>query len=329
MRKMVTLVFLLVAIAVILIPTVIVISYKLPVDEVSQMDAKEGERVISVYFHNTNETVEVPLEGYLVGVVAAEMPASFEAEALKAQAIAARTYALKKVELCAGDARHPGASICTNPNHCQAWISKQTMKARWGMFGYLTNLKRIQQAVAETKGQVITYQGRLIDPVYHSTGTGKTENSEDVWHNSIPYLRSVQSPWDEQSPRFSESKSISISQIDAALGTNLQAIPVAALGTGGSNAIIKVVERTSSGRIRRLQIDGKTVLGTEFRRVLGLNSTDFSWSIKGEKLIFTTKGFGHGVGMSQYGANGMAKLGAGYEQILKHYYTGVKLERID
>jgi len=323
-QNLVALTFLFVVVGIIVVPVLIVTSFDgsdKPPERVMEVDEHNIE--ITVYFHETGEIKILPLEDYLVGVLAAEMPATFELEALKAQAVAARTYALRRVTLNVDNNVHPGAAVCTNPNHCQAYMSSEGMKARWGMINYFRHKSKMEEAVFSTKGMVLVYEGRLIEPVYHSTSNGRTENSEDVWLSKVPYLRSVESPWDRDSPRFQETKTLTVSQVDAALGTNLGALPV---GTN-QNEVIRVLETTSTDRIKRLNINGRTLMGTEVRTALGLNSTHFTWELQGDRIIFTTRGFGHGVGMSQYGANGMAREGATFEEILKHFYTGVELEQ--
>jgi len=324
-RKLIALMFLLVLIGVIVLPVIIVSNFKKTEEPPVVIDTSEQN--ITVYFHQTDETRVVPLDDYLVGVLAAEMPVDFELEALKAQAITARTYALRRLTLSNANEIHPEAIVCTNSNHCQAYLSSEDMKERWGMINYFINKSKMEEAVSSTKNIVVTYEGRLIEPVYHSTSTGRTENSEDVWLNKIPYLRSVESPGDKESPHFQERKTLTLGHIDAALGTNLQALPASTM-QGTNQNVIKVLENTSTNRVRKLQIDGKTLMGTDIRSALGLNSTQFTWQLQGDKIIFTTTGFGHGVGMSQYGANAMAKSGANFEQILKHYYTGVELQTI-
>ncbi len=325
-RKMLALTFLLVLIGVIIVPVLIVSKFQ--ETEKPPVVIDTNEQNITVYFHKTDETRLVPLDDYLVGVLAAEMPADFELEALKAQAIAARTYALRRLTLNSANENHPEAVVCTNSNHCQAHLSSEDMKERWGMINYFIHKSKMEEAVYSTKNIVLTYEGRLIEPVYHSTSTGRTENSEDVWLNKIPYLRSVESPGDKESPRFQERKTLTLAEIDSALGTNLQAVPASAM-QGTNQNIIRVLENTTTNRVKKLHVDGRTLMGTDIRSALGLNSTQFTWQLQGDRVVFTTTGFGHGVGMSQYGANAMAKAGTNYEQILKHYYTGVELERME
>ena len=326
MRKLLALTFLLVLIGVIVLPVLIVNNFKEAKQPPAVIDTSEQN--ITVYFHNTDETRVIPLDAYLVGVLAAEMPADFELEALKAQAVAARTYALRRLTLNSKSENHPEAVVCTNSNHCQAYLTSQDMKERWGMINYFIHKSKMEEAVYSTKNIIVTYEGRLIEPVYHSTSTGRTENSEDVWLNKIPYLRSVESPGDKEAPRFQESKTISLGQIDSALGTNLQAVPASTM-QGTNQNIIRTLEKTATNRVKKLLIDGKTLMGTDVRSALGLNSTQFTWQLQGDRILFTTTGYGHGVGMSQYGANAMAKAGANYEQIIKHYYSGVELEKIE
>lgn len=290
------------------------------------MNSPSSSPKIRVLIIDENRTVDMSLESYLVGVVAGEMPARFEKEALKAQAIAARTYTLRKLKYYHKQVNkdHPQAHLCTRPEHCQAWLSEKEMKAKWGLTGYWNYGRKIYSAVQETAGIVLTYNNELIEPVYHSTSGDKTENAEEVWKYAIPYLKSVHSKWDRESPKYQAKTIISFSQIDARLGTNLQVIPAAKIN---GTSVIKVLKKTSTGRIKEIRIGNKTLMATEFRRILGLNSTNFTWKINGDKIEFTTIGYGHGVGMSQYGANGMAKEGKKAGEILKHYYTGVNLKK--
>jgi len=284
-----------------------------------------GGPEIKVFIAAEGVTVSMPLEKYLVGVVAAEMPAEFHIEALKAQAVAARTYALRKMHR--GDAPgdlHPGADVCTDHNHCQAWISDGEMERRWGPLNALKYREKILAAVMGTRGQVLTYRGDLIEPVYHSTSNGRTENSEDAWQYEVPYLRSVASRWDKESPRYRNVVEFTLEEVDRRLGTTLNALPAG--GLPGS-APVRVREYTGTGRTRTVEIGGKVFTGRELREKLGLPSTDFTCEVEDGKIVFITRGNGHGVGMSQYGANGMAKEGYNYVEILKHYYTGVTLAR--
>lgn len=278
---------------------------------------------VKVLVSETGEVKEIPLEEYLVGVVAAEMPAKFPEEALKAQAVAARTFTLKRIhQKPTGNSLHPKADICTDHNHCQAWKDDVAMRKEWGQ-AYAEYKGKIRKAVYETQGQAIYYQSGLIDPVYHSTSNGRTENSEDVWQSKVPYLRSVVSIWDRQSPKFRSSVEVPVETVFRVLGgkTGVQQV-----STGGGD-IIKVLAYTATGRIKTVSVAGNKMSANQLRRALGLPSTDLSWTVKGGKVIFQAIGNGHGVGMSQYGAKGMAQEGKSYQEILHYFYTGVNVKK--
>jgi stage II sporulation protein D len=279
---------------------------------------------VKLLINGTGEIRTIPLEQYLVGVVAAEMPAAFEMESLKAQAVAARTYTLRKMQL--QNDKHPEADICDDPNHCQAWLSDEAMQARWGMTGYTAYKRKIQRAVQETQGLVLTYDKQLIDPVYHSTSGPRTENSEDVWQIAVPYLRSVECTWDTDSPRYQEEKRFTWEELDRLLGTSFAALPAATLNN--SSNTIQAISSTATGRVKEAQVAGKIIPATELRKILGLNSTNLKLAGNNRGLTFTTTGFGHGVGMCQYGANGQAREGRNFAEILTYYYTGVKLMQL-
>ncbi|BAF60990.1 hypothetical membrane protein [Pelotomaculum thermopropionicum SI] len=283
-----------------------------------------GASIIRVYLHQEDRVVYMQLEDYLVGVVAAEMPAEFPLEALKAQAVAARTYAVKRMGGAGGVANppHPGADVCDDHRHGQAWLSREELKKRWGTLRYYNYYYKVKTAVDETKGQVLTYQGELIDPAYHASCGGRTENSEDVWRYQVPYLRSVPCPYDAD-PQPVQAASYSLEQVDQALGTSLSAVPAA--GGGNQARDIKVVERTSTGRPKTLIIGGRRFPAVAVRDLLGLRSTNFTWKVEGDSVTFTTTGHGHGVGMCQYGAKGMAEHGYNYRTILSHYYSGAEI----
>lgn len=321
MKRYMALVIVLIFMVVIIIPAAVVHLLRLPGTGVR---VELGGPSIKMLFHETGQIREVPLEQYLVGVVAAEMPAEFELEALKAQAVASRTYVLKKVMLGTPNPHHPEADVCTNPAHCQGWVSTDEMQKRWGLWRYIGYKEKMDMAVYATRNMVISYQGQIIDPVYHSNAGGRTENSEDVWKYKIPYLRSVDSPWDKEAPRLRNVISYLLEEVDRKLGTSLAAQPVAKL-TGPKAPALQVTAYSATGRIKEVRITGKTFTGNDLRRLLGLNSTNLTWEVKDGRLVFTTVGNGHGVGMSQYGANGMAKEGKDFRQIVAHYYTGTQI----
>jgi stage II sporulation protein D len=267
--------------------------------------------VVSVYRMSNKDIEKIHLEEYVKGVLASEMPASYELEALKAQAISARTFIIKFLITENKDQVPQGADI-TDSTLQQVYKNQDELKEMWKNDNYVKNINKITQAVNETQGLVMTYNGELIDASFFAMSNGYTENSEDYWTSPLPYLRSVPSPWDETSPDFIETKKFSSKEIESRLGIKV---------SSGIN-----IQRTSSKRVASIAVDGKKVTGVEVREALGLRSTDFSFKFEGDNVQVTTKGYGHGVGMSQYGANSMAKEGKAYKEILEYYYTGIKIE---
>ena len=255
----------------------------------------------------SGQVLNMSLEDYVVGVVGAEMPAEFQTEALKAQSVASRTYALKKTA--------SGATISASISD-QVFNTVDQLKQKWGS-SFNKYYTKIQNAVKETKGQCLTYNGSYIEALFFSTSNGRTEDSVNVWGNSFPYLKSVESPWDTKVSGFSQSKSIPMNTISSKLGVNLTSV-----------SEISINSKTVGDRVANVTFCGKSFTGVQVRTLLGLRSADFEVSQNGNNIVFTTKGYGHGVGMSQYGANEMAKSGYSYSQILKHYYTGVSLTTI-
>ena len=271
-------------------------------EDINDKDEKLKETEVTIY-RNNGTIIHLPLEEYLIGVVGAEMPASFPIEALKAQAVVARTYALKKIQ---------EAKKLTDTVSTQSYKDNNELKSLWAS-SYETYYQKVKMAVEATKGLVLYYQEGLIDAVYHSTSNGKTEDSVYVWGSEIPYLKSVDSSWDKTSSSY-------FKQISKDFFVVLQL-----LGVKEEGANIEVLSKDISGRVLKVKVGSKTFSGVEFRSLLGLRSTDFDLSIENNKLVITTRGYGHGVGMSQYGASGMAKEGYQYDEILKHYYTGISI----
>lgn len=282
---------------------------------------------VTVYINSSQRIETMPLEEYVKGVVAAEMPASFEMEALKAQAVSARTYVYKRSKESEGGGcnLHPGADVCDDPTHCQAMISKTQMLKKWGFFSYYHYLSKVSQAVDSTSGMVIQYNEKPIDPLFFSTSNGKTENSEDVWDTAFPYLKSVVSPGEEISPRFLSVKQVPMEDVSHKLRGKW---PDLVFDPKDPTKQWKVEATSTGGRISTLNLGGKTVRGTEIRALFDLYSTDIKWEKSGDNVKFTCKGYGHGVGMSQYGANAMAQSGSNYVDILKHYYTGIEVKKV-
>lgn len=288
---------------------------------------QEGGTMIRLWHYDTRQVTSLPLEDYITGVVAAEMPANFELEALKAQAIAARTYALKKMRAAEGrgNLTHPEADVCTDFNHCQAWSSEAERREKWGTLKYYQYNAKIKRAVDQTQGLVLVYNGELIDPVYHSTCGGRTENARDVWNYDIPYLISVECPWDKDSPRFKEQLKLSLGELESRLQMK---VTVPAAKSGAKKNLISISEQSPTGRAKTVLIGDKSMAATELRSRLGLRSTRFTVEQQGGELIFNTIGNGHGVGLCQYGANGLAKQGKDCLTILQYYYQGTTVARI-
>lgn len=274
--------------------------------------------MISVY--SDSDVIQMALEEYLVCVVAAEMPASYEPEALKAQAVAARTYTLYKKNN-GGCSAHNGADICTNSSHCQAYITKKEMEINWGDEAKV-NLEKIQTAVNETKGQVLLYQGEEIQVFYHASSGGQTENCENVYSQALPYLVGVKSDGEQDSRNFYGEVEVTADRFTAAMKKYSPSIQI---DTDDIFSGIGKITRFDSGRVQSIKIGNETFTGREIREIFSLNSANFTINIA-DNITFSTIGFGHGVGMSQTGANAMAKQGASYAEILSHYYTGVTIE---
>ncbi len=273
---------------------------------------------LQIRLHMANNDIQtLPLEEYLVGVVAAEMPAVFESEALKAQAVAARTYVLKRInDSSSGDTYDVDTTEKT-----QAWISNQEMIKKWGLINYWKYHRKISKAIEDTQGMVLIYKGQLIDAVYHSSsGRRETERADEVWSSNVGYLDNVPSG-EVNTLRYVKYLTFDTSTFYKLL--EFQQIP-----TKFSVSDLLVLDRTKAGRIKTLAIKNRIYAGTEFRTRLRLPSTDFEWKIHENKIELIVYGNGHGVGMSQYGANDLAKDGKSYKDILTHYYQGININRI-
>lgn len=266
--------------------------------------------MVRVYRTKTGKIDVVPLEEYVMGVVAGEMPVSFKEEALKAQAVAARSYIMYKI-LKNNNKNYDVVDTVLN----QVYIDDMTLKKKWKN-NYVKYKNKIEQAVKDTSYQYITYNGKIAEALFFSTSSGYTENSEDVFSSKVHYLKSVKSDWDKISPVFSEKELYTISDFCKKLHISC-----------GSKPIVKILTKTSNGRINKLSVNNKVFTGNDFVKLLGLRTTNFVIDIDKEVTI-TTRGYGHGVGMSQYGAEGMARAGYKYDEILKYYYTDIKIEKI-
>lgn len=275
---------------------------------------------INVYFTEEGKTKNMEIEEYLVGVVAAEMPAEFENEALKAQAVAARSYAFYRMENPSPE--HPEAAVCTDFSHCKAYKTQAQLRSEWGKDAEKYEDK-IKNAVYKTAGEVITYDGEVAMAVFHSqSGAGRTENSADVWGGEVPYLISVESHGEEAAPNFYSTVIVSMDEFKAKILSNNPDLVI------NSHYDISSPILSEGGSVKSILIGGKEFSGRDIRTLFGLRSSCFKISADEKTVIFEVAGYGHGVGMSQYGANTMAKEGYSYIDILTHYYTGIEIKGV-
>ncbi|QXM06700.1 stage II sporulation protein D [Crassaminicella indica] len=286
----------------------------------------ESEPVVRVYMHETGEIKLLSLEEYIKGVVAGEMPAAFQMEALKAQAVAARTYAVSRMNAYGKDGHpaHKGAELCDSV-HCQVWLSKEKLRKLKSDNWMKDYWPKIEKAVEETKGLIMTYEGEPVkQPLFHSTSGGKTENSEDVFAAWVPYLRSVDSPYEERAPHLQDEQIVSAKTFIDKIKNKYSDCNINSYKLDS----LKVLERSEGGRVLKLKVGNKIITGRELRELLGLRSANFKIDVEGDNIKFITSGYGHGVGMSQWGANGMAERGYKFDEILKHYYVGVEINKM-
>ena len=281
-------------------------------ESISPAPAAYDAAVTLTVLNRSGNLQQMTLEDYLLGVVLAEMPASFEPEALKAQAVVVRTYTCKRME----GGKHDAAAVCMDPGCCQGFRAPADYLDEGGK---QTAVDKVRSAVKSTDGQVLHYDGSLIDATYFSCSGGSTEDAVAVWGQDVPYLRAVDSPGEEDAPRFTDSVSFTTSEFAGKLGLSDQGDPASWFGA---------VRYTEGGGVDTMVIRGKTFTGPRLRSALGLRSTAFSVSVDGKTITVTTRGFGHRVGMSQYGAQAMARTGSSCAEILAHYYTGAELVRL-
>ena len=268
----------------------------------------------------TNQIEDVKLDEYLYHVVSAEMPADFELEALKAQAVVARTYTIYKI--INNQKKHGEADICDSSSCCQAWISKEERLARWDENLRESNWNKIMQVVDGTQGKLITYNNEPINAFFHSNSGGTTEIPLNVWGGSgYPYLQVVQTAGEEEYSQYSSEVTLSKEELVKKVKEKHADIVV----DFAQEDSIKITEYTDSGRVRTLKVGNVNLSGVEARTILGLRSTNFKVEINENQIKFSVIGYGHGVGMSQTGADALAKQGKNYEEIIKHFYVGVEI----
>ncbi len=277
---------------------------------------------IKLLHKKTNEIEEVKIDDYLCNVVSAEMPADYELEALKAQAIVARTYTIYKVQ----NKKHENADICDDSTCCQAWVSKENRLERWEETKREENWNKIQQCVNETKGKIITYNNQPINAFFHANSGGTTELPVNVWGGSgLPYLQVVQTAGEEGYTQYSSEVDLTQEELINKLKTKYEDIQI----DFNNDEDVKIIEHTDSNRVKTVKFGNYELSGVETRTLLGLKSTNFEIKKENNQIKFLVKGYGHGVGMSQTGANTMAKQGNNCEEIIKHFYVGIEIKDIN
>lgn len=277
---------------------------------------------ISLLHKKTGEVEQVKLDEYLCNVVSAEMPATFEQEALKAQAIVARTYTIYKIL----NKKHDNADICDDSTCCQAWISKDNRLAKWEENQRESNWQKICSAVNETSGKIITYENKPIDAFFHSNSGGITEVPVNVWGGTgYPYLQSVETSGENTYTQYASEVTLSQEELINKLKEKYSDISI----DFTNSEDIKILEYTESTRVKTVKFGNHEISGVEARTLFGLKSTNFEISRDGNNIKFSVKGYGHGVGMSQTGADSMAKNGSRAEEIIKHFYTGVEITEVN
>lgn len=281
-------------------------------------------QTIKLLHSGSGQIEELLIDEYLYGVVSSEMPANYEAEALKAQAIVARTYTIYQIMNNSG--KHPGADICDNSSCCQAWISKDERLSKWAPEEAESNWNKIVDAVNSTSGKIITYQNKPINAFFHSNSGGKTESSLNIWGGiDYPYLKSVETAGEEGYTQYSSEAKFTKEELLNKLKEKYEDCEI----DYSQENCIQILEYTTSGRVKTIKFGNKEIAGTEARTILGLRSTNFTFTISGDEIIFSVIGYGHGVGMSQTGADALAKSGSNCEEIIKHFYTDVEIVEVN
>lgn len=300
-------------VVIISIPFFVVNNWKKEEKELKEISLEYlSSKLVRIKRHS-GEIESVPLEEYVVGVVSGEMPASFEMEALKAQSVASRTYVLKKM-IANKDNNYDVVDTVSN----QVYLDDNELREKWGD-NYLKYINKVKEAVKATSMEYLEYDGEIIDAMYFSTSNGYTEDSGVIFQKSLPYLQSVESVWDKEvNQAFYSSTSLSLQEFYEKLGLDYS-----------KELVVEILEKSDSNRVISLKINGKEFRAKDIYSKLGLRSYDFEFVKVGSNVVINTKGYGHGVGLSQYGAYGMALDGYNYKEILEHYYVGTNLVRLD
>jgi len=293
------------------------------IQENKEYDYKQYNN-IKLLHANTGVIEEIALDEYLYGVVSAEMPANFEKEALKAQATVARTYTI--YQIVNNSSKHENADMCDDFGCCQAWISKDERMAKWDTAEAESNWNKIVEAVNSTKGKIVTYNSQPINAFFHANSGGITESSLNIWGGiDYPYLKSVETAGEEGYTQYASEVVLSHQELLSKIQSKYEDCEI----NFEEQNCIQILEYTSSGRIKTIKLGNKEMAGTEARTLLGLKSTNFTFIITDENVTFTVIGYGHGVGMSQTGADVLAKSGSNYEEIIKHFYTDVEIIEVN
>lgn len=273
---------------------------------------------IKLLHQNTSEVEEVNLDEYIACVVSAEMPVNFDIEALKAQAVVARTYTIYKI---IASKKHENADICDQSTCCQAWISKEDRMKKWKAEEAYSNWNKILEAVNDTVGKIITYDGKPINAFFHSNSGGRTETPAYVWGGNFPYLQVVETSGEENYSQYNSEVIFSKEEFIEKIKSIYEDFEI----NFEEENCLNILERNKSDRVVIVKIGNLNLSGVEVRKILGLKSANFTVDISDDTIKFKVIGYGHGVGMSQTGADSLAKQGYNYEEIIKHFYTGVEI----
>lgn len=300
--------------------------YSIKPNDITFNDKNGGGPKVRVYISKGKKVEELFLEEYVRGVVSAEMPASYDLEALKAQAVAARTYTIAHMKSFGGKPKDANYDL-DDTVQSQVYINKENRLSSWPEKERGQYWNKITDAVQQTTGQVLTYDGKIVkEPFYFAVSSGKTENSVDVFSSSEPYLRSVSSPGEEEAQKYKTTTKFTYKELSNKLNSQ-----ISRAGTSSSKlkSQLGIISRNEGGSVKEIKVGKEVVSGVEFRKILGLNSANFIITFRSNTIDISCTGYGHGVGMSQNGANVMAKSGKKYNDILQHYYSGVKIEKVE